>query len=175
MPGTRLPRRPFLDGPSSQLAHPYRTMILRAMETVVSNHISKLDKDMARAAVLLASGEMTKAKVCRVAAKPLPGRRTRRGSASLAGLSIPMHADAGLGLAASGSGPCSCTLSALLGGAGHPITSEAETGAERKRLSSPSECRVPVPAALCLGVGARLNVGFFSHSVLLRPQVEWTP
>ncbi|XP_037022375.2 maestro heat-like repeat-containing protein family member 1 isoform X2 [Artibeus jamaicensis] len=45
-----------------KLAHPYRTMILRAMETVVSNHISELDKDVARAAVILASNEMTKVK-----------------------------------------------------------------------------------------------------------------
>ncbi|XP_070078665.1 maestro heat-like repeat-containing protein family member 1 isoform X6 [Equus caballus] len=45
-----------------KLAHPYRTMILRAMEVVVSNHISELDKDMARAIILLASSEMTKAK-----------------------------------------------------------------------------------------------------------------
>ncbi|XP_036904684.1 maestro heat-like repeat-containing protein family member 1 isoform X3 [Sturnira hondurensis] len=45
-----------------KLAHPYRTMILRAMETVVSNHISELDKDVARAAVILASNEMTKTK-----------------------------------------------------------------------------------------------------------------
>lgn len=39
-------------------------MILRAMETVVSNHISELDKDMAKAVILLASSEMTKVKVC---------------------------------------------------------------------------------------------------------------
>lgn len=45
-----------------KLAHPYRTMILRAMETIVSNHISELDKDMVRAIILLASSEMTKAK-----------------------------------------------------------------------------------------------------------------
>ncbi|XP_016072097.1 PREDICTED: maestro heat-like repeat-containing protein family member 1 isoform X3 [Miniopterus natalensis] len=45
-----------------KLAHPYRTMILRAMEMVVSNHINELDKDMARAVILLASSEMTKAK-----------------------------------------------------------------------------------------------------------------
>uniref|UniRef100_A0A452V4H8 Maestro heat like repeat family member 1 n=1 Tax=Ursus maritimus TaxID=29073 RepID=A0A452V4H8_URSMA len=45
-----------------KLAHPYRTMILRAMETVVSGHISELDKDMARAIILLASSEMTRAK-----------------------------------------------------------------------------------------------------------------
>ncbi|XP_054446562.1 maestro heat-like repeat-containing protein family member 1 isoform X2 [Pteronotus mesoamericanus] len=45
-----------------KLAHPYRTMVLRAMETVVSNHIGKLDKDTARAIILLASSEMTKAK-----------------------------------------------------------------------------------------------------------------
>ncbi|XP_036278441.1 maestro heat-like repeat-containing protein family member 1 isoform X1 [Pipistrellus kuhlii] len=45
-----------------KLAHPYRTMILKAMETIVSNHISELDKDMVRAIILLASSEMTKAK-----------------------------------------------------------------------------------------------------------------
>lgn len=38
-------------------------MVLRAMETVVSNHIGELDKDMARAIILLASNEMTKVKV----------------------------------------------------------------------------------------------------------------
>ncbi|XP_054564363.1 maestro heat-like repeat-containing protein family member 1 isoform X2 [Eptesicus fuscus] len=37
-------------------------MILRAMETIVSNHISELDKDTVRAIILLASSEMTKAK-----------------------------------------------------------------------------------------------------------------
>nr|XP_025121402.1 maestro heat-like repeat-containing protein family member 1 isoform X6 [Bubalus bubalis] len=45
-----------------KLAHPYRTIILRAMEIVVSNHIGELDKDMARAIILLASNEMTKVK-----------------------------------------------------------------------------------------------------------------
>ncbi|XP_040117477.1 maestro heat-like repeat-containing protein family member 1 isoform X3 [Oryx dammah] len=45
-----------------KLAHPYRTMILRAMEIVVSNHIGELDKDMARAIIFLASNEMTKVK-----------------------------------------------------------------------------------------------------------------
>lgn len=45
-------------------------MILRAMETVVSNHISELDKDMAKAVILLASSEMTKVKVRGVPAKP---------------------------------------------------------------------------------------------------------
>ncbi|XP_036137118.1 maestro heat-like repeat-containing protein family member 1 isoform X1 [Molossus molossus] len=49
-------------GQHEKLAHPYRTMILRAMETVVSNHISELDKDMAKAVILLASSEMTKVK-----------------------------------------------------------------------------------------------------------------
>ncbi|KAF5917224.1 hypothetical protein HPG69_006032, partial [Diceros bicornis minor] len=38
-------------------------MILRAMEVVVSSHISELDKDMARAIILLASSEMTKVKI----------------------------------------------------------------------------------------------------------------
>ncbi|XP_042828599.1 maestro heat-like repeat-containing protein family member 1 isoform X1 [Panthera tigris] len=45
-----------------KLAHPYRTMILRATETVVSSHISDLDKDMARAVIFLASSEMTRVK-----------------------------------------------------------------------------------------------------------------
>ncbi|KAB1257804.1 Maestro heat-like repeat-containing protein family member 1 [Camelus dromedarius] len=45
-----------------KLAHPYRAMILRAMETVVNNHLSELDKDTARAVILLASGEMTRVK-----------------------------------------------------------------------------------------------------------------
>ncbi|XP_064443774.1 maestro heat-like repeat-containing protein family member 1 isoform X13 [Mirounga angustirostris] len=47
---------------AGELAHPYRTMILRAMETVVSGHISELRKDKARAIILLASSEMTRAK-----------------------------------------------------------------------------------------------------------------
>lgn len=38
-------------------------MILRATETVVSSHISDLDKDMARAVIFLASSEMTRVKV----------------------------------------------------------------------------------------------------------------
>ncbi|XP_047641436.1 maestro heat-like repeat-containing protein family member 1 isoform X3 [Phacochoerus africanus] len=45
-----------------KLAHPYRTMILRAVETVVSSRIGELDKDVARTTILLASGEMTRAK-----------------------------------------------------------------------------------------------------------------
>ncbi|XP_077928000.1 maestro heat-like repeat-containing protein family member 1 isoform X3 [Halichoerus grypus] len=45
-----------------KLTHPYRTMILRAMETVVSGHIGELHKDKARAIILLASSEMTRAK-----------------------------------------------------------------------------------------------------------------
>lgn len=47
---------------NEKLAHPYRTMVLRAMETVVSSHISELDKATARAVILLAFSEMTKAK-----------------------------------------------------------------------------------------------------------------
>lgn len=61
--GARLTVGALAPGHPSQLAHPYRTMILRAMETVVSSHIGKLDKDRARAVILLASSEMTKAKV----------------------------------------------------------------------------------------------------------------
>ncbi|XP_069882138.1 maestro heat-like repeat-containing protein family member 1 isoform X2 [Dipodomys merriami] len=45
-----------------KLAHPYRAMILRAMETVLSSHIHKLDKDTASTVILLASSEMTKTK-----------------------------------------------------------------------------------------------------------------
>ncbi|XP_068382194.1 maestro heat-like repeat-containing protein family member 1 isoform X2 [Eschrichtius robustus] len=45
-----------------KLAHPYRTMILRVMETVVSSHVGELDEDVARASILLASSEMTRVK-----------------------------------------------------------------------------------------------------------------
>lgn len=45
-----------------KLAHPYRTKILRAMETVLSSHIQELDKDTAGAVILLASSEMTRTK-----------------------------------------------------------------------------------------------------------------
>lgn len=48
---------------SPQLAHPYRTKILRAMETVLSSHIHDLDKDTAGAVILLATSEMTRTKV----------------------------------------------------------------------------------------------------------------
>lgn len=69
------PSGPFLNGFSPQLAHPYRTMILRAMETIVSNHISELDKDMTRAIILLASSEMTKVKVCAAGQAPSEAMR----------------------------------------------------------------------------------------------------
>lgn len=45
-----------------KLAHPYRTKILRAMETILSSHIHNLDKDTASAVILLASSEMTRTK-----------------------------------------------------------------------------------------------------------------
>ncbi|XP_040592281.1 maestro heat-like repeat-containing protein family member 1 isoform X2 [Mesocricetus auratus] len=45
-----------------KLAHPYRTRVLRAMETVLSSHIHELDKDTAGVVILLASSEMTKTK-----------------------------------------------------------------------------------------------------------------
>ncbi|XP_059758346.1 maestro heat-like repeat-containing protein family member 1 isoform X9 [Balaenoptera ricei] len=45
-----------------KLAHPYRTMILRVMETVVCSHVGELDEDVARASILLASSEMTRVK-----------------------------------------------------------------------------------------------------------------
>ncbi|XP_057387807.1 maestro heat-like repeat-containing protein family member 1 isoform X3 [Balaenoptera acutorostrata] len=45
-----------------KLARPYRTMILRVMETVVSGHVGELGEDVARASILLASSEMTRVK-----------------------------------------------------------------------------------------------------------------
>ncbi|XP_034373204.1 maestro heat-like repeat-containing protein family member 1 isoform X4 [Arvicanthis niloticus] len=45
-----------------KLAHPYRTKILRAMETVLASHIHDVDKDTAGAVILLASSEMTRTK-----------------------------------------------------------------------------------------------------------------
>ncbi|XP_051687149.2 maestro heat-like repeat-containing protein family member 1 isoform X3 [Oryctolagus cuniculus] len=45
-----------------KLAHPYRAMVLRVMETVLSSHTCRLDKDTASAVLLLASSEMTKTK-----------------------------------------------------------------------------------------------------------------
>ncbi|XP_004618710.2 maestro heat-like repeat-containing protein family member 1 isoform X1 [Sorex araneus] len=45
-----------------KLAHPYRTMILKAMEMVVRGHIGEMDKDLARAVILLAASEMTRVK-----------------------------------------------------------------------------------------------------------------
>lgn len=55
--------RTFPGNFSPQLAHPYRTKILRAMETILSSHIDELDKDTAVIAILLASNEMTRIKV----------------------------------------------------------------------------------------------------------------
>lgn len=55
--------RTFPGNFSPQLAHPYRTKILRAMETILSSHIDELDKDIAVIAILLASNEMTRIKV----------------------------------------------------------------------------------------------------------------
>nr|XP_044999185.1 maestro heat-like repeat-containing protein family member 1 isoform X3 [Jaculus jaculus] len=45
-----------------KLAHPYRTMILRAMEMILSSHIHELDKDTASIVILLACSEMTRTK-----------------------------------------------------------------------------------------------------------------
>ncbi|XP_058132158.1 maestro heat-like repeat-containing protein family member 1 isoform X3 [Dasypus novemcinctus] len=45
-----------------KLAHPHRTMILKAMEAVVSSHLGRLDQSTAKAVILLASNEMTKVK-----------------------------------------------------------------------------------------------------------------
>ncbi|XP_028634702.1 maestro heat-like repeat-containing protein family member 1 isoform X3 [Grammomys surdaster] len=45
-----------------KLAHPYRTKILRAMETVLTSHIHDVDKDTAGTVILLASSEMTRTK-----------------------------------------------------------------------------------------------------------------
>uniref|UniRef100_A0A8C3M1X7 Maestro heat like repeat family member 1 n=1 Tax=Chrysolophus pictus TaxID=9089 RepID=A0A8C3M1X7_CHRPC len=46
----------------SQLAYPHRVIILKAMETVVKNNISSLDKSTAKVVIFLASNEMTKSK-----------------------------------------------------------------------------------------------------------------
>uniref|UniRef100_A0A803XNT1 Maestro heat like repeat family member 1 n=1 Tax=Meleagris gallopavo TaxID=9103 RepID=A0A803XNT1_MELGA len=45
-----------------KLAYPHRVIILKAMETVVKNNISSLDKSTAKAVIFLASNEMTKSK-----------------------------------------------------------------------------------------------------------------
>ncbi|XP_047399899.1 maestro heat-like repeat-containing protein family member 1 isoform X2 [Sciurus carolinensis] len=45
-----------------KLAHPYRALVLRAMEMVLSSHIHQLDKDTASIIILLASSEMTRTK-----------------------------------------------------------------------------------------------------------------
>ncbi|XP_037659046.1 maestro heat-like repeat-containing protein family member 1 isoform X4 [Choloepus didactylus] len=45
-----------------KLAHPHRTMILKAMEAVVSSHLGRLDQGTAKAVILLASSEMTTVK-----------------------------------------------------------------------------------------------------------------
>ncbi|XP_077657290.1 maestro heat-like repeat-containing protein family member 1 isoform X5 [Urocitellus parryii] len=45
-----------------KLAQPYRALILRAMEMVLSSHIHQLDKDTASILILLASSEMTRTK-----------------------------------------------------------------------------------------------------------------
>uniref|UniRef100_A0A8C2T6M3 Maestro heat like repeat family member 1 n=1 Tax=Coturnix japonica TaxID=93934 RepID=A0A8C2T6M3_COTJA len=45
-----------------KLAYPHRVIILKAMETVVKNNISSLDKSTAKVVILLASSEMTKSK-----------------------------------------------------------------------------------------------------------------
>ncbi|CAI9610655.1 unnamed protein product [Staurois parvus] len=46
----------------NKLSTTHRTIILRAMETIVKENLSKLNKDMARMVILLASNEMTKSK-----------------------------------------------------------------------------------------------------------------
>ncbi|XP_065585206.1 maestro heat-like repeat-containing protein family member 1 isoform X3 [Cyrtonyx montezumae] len=45
-----------------KLAYPHRIIILKAMETVVKNNISSLDKSTAKVVIFLASNEMTKSK-----------------------------------------------------------------------------------------------------------------
>ncbi|XP_031465320.1 maestro heat-like repeat-containing protein family member 1 [Phasianus colchicus] len=45
-----------------KLAYPHRVIILKAMETVVKNNISSLDKSTAKVVIFLASNEMTKSK-----------------------------------------------------------------------------------------------------------------
>uniref|UniRef100_A0A8D0HSA9 Maestro heat like repeat family member 1 n=1 Tax=Sphenodon punctatus TaxID=8508 RepID=A0A8D0HSA9_SPHPU len=45
-----------------KLAYPHRIIILKAMETVVVNNLSRLDKSTAKVVIFLASNEMTKSK-----------------------------------------------------------------------------------------------------------------
>ncbi|KAG8431084.1 hypothetical protein GDO86_019454 [Hymenochirus boettgeri] len=46
-----------------KLSHAHRTIILRAMETIVKNSLTVLTKETAKMVILLASNEMTKSKV----------------------------------------------------------------------------------------------------------------
>ncbi|PIO23031.1 hypothetical protein AB205_0055300, partial [Aquarana catesbeiana] len=51
----------------NKLSTTHRTIILRAMETIVRENLSKLNKDTAKMVILLASNEMTKSKGLAVA------------------------------------------------------------------------------------------------------------
>lgn len=53
----------------SQLAHPYRVILLKAMEAVVKSSLAQLDKSTAKIVIFLASSEMTKSKVSLGAAR----------------------------------------------------------------------------------------------------------
>lgn len=106
---------------SPQLARPHRTAILRAMEKVVSSHTGELDKAAARAAVLLASREMTKAKVLGAWAGS-----AGRGQAPPPGPFCPSVLSMRVCLAELGLASQSCALTTLLGqeapGARAPLT-----------------------------------------------------
>lgn len=88
------------------------------MQTVVSSHISELDKDMARTVILLASSEMTKVKV------------RRRQPSPLTGLPTPVCEDVGSCLLPRG---CLSILPSDCppGRGGPPVISEVEMEAEK--------------------------------------------
>ena len=87
--------RTFPGNFSPQLAHPYRTKILRAMETILSSHIDELDKDTAVIAILLASNEMTRIKV---RASGYVGWEDSREASSFSLASIPQYLEQGWSL-----------------------------------------------------------------------------
>ncbi|KAG8448641.1 hypothetical protein GDO86_015646 [Hymenochirus boettgeri] len=60
--GTDLHRYASWERRSPELSHAHRTIILRAMETIVKNSLTVLTKETAKMVILLASNEMTKSK-----------------------------------------------------------------------------------------------------------------
>lgn len=130
------PSGPF-HGFSPQLAHPYRTMVLRAMETIVSNHISELGKDMARAIILLASSEMTKVKVCAAGQAPQRPGAAPAGCGRGSGASFsPSMLACGFGSGCLGVGPSVLHIDRPPGWGGPPCHFRGGNRSRRKFLSS---------------------------------------